>query len=50
MARPKVKNKKKNISLSINGELDDMLDKFVKEQGITKSEYIEYLIRKEIKK
>lgn len=48
--RPKIKNKKKNLSLSINSELDEMLDKFVKEQGITKSEYLEYLIRKNIEK
>jgi len=50
MARPKITNKKRNISLSINIELDEILDKLVKEKNITKSEYLEHLIKKEMKK
>ena len=50
MARPKIKNKKKNISLSINIEIDDILTELVKNKNITKSEYLEHLIKKERKK
>lgn len=50
MARPKIRNKKKNISLSINIEIDDILTELVKDKNITKSEYLEYLIKKEINK
>lgn len=49
MARPKIKNKKKNISLSINIELVEKLEEYLSKKGITKSEYLEYLIKKEIK-
>jgi len=48
MSRPKIKNKKKSISLSINIEIDDILTELVKNKNITKSEYLEYLIKKEI--
>ena len=50
IGRPKIKNKKRNISLSINIELDDIFEKFVKEKKLTKSEYVEYLIKKEMNK
>ena len=47
MGRPKIENHKKSISLSINKELDEILDKLLEEKGVSKSKYIEYLIRKE---
>lgn len=50
IGRPKIKDKKKNISLSINIELDEIFENFVKEKKITKSEYVEYLIKKEMSK
>jgi len=50
MARPKIKNKKRNISLSINIELDEIFEDFVKDKKITKSQYVEYLIEKEMDK
>lgn len=50
MSRPKTTNKKKSISLSINIELDKILDELIKEKGVSKSQYIEYLIKKEINK
>ncbi len=50
MARPKIENKKKNISLSINKKLIKKLDEYLLESGITKSEYLEQIIKKEMKK
>ncbi len=50
IGRPKIKNKKKNISLSINIELDKIFTDFVNEKKLTKSEYIEYLLKKEMSK
>ena len=50
IGRPKIKNKKKNISLSINIELDKFFSDFVKEKKVTKSEYVEYLLKKEMSK
>ena len=47
MGRPKIENHKKAISLSINKELDEILDKLLEEKGVSKSKYIEHLIRKE---
>lgn len=49
MSRPKITNQKRAISLSINKELDDILDKICEEKGINKSKYIEHLIKKEMK-
>lgn len=48
IGRPKVKNKKKNISLTINIDLDDTLTDFLKDKDLSKSQYLEYLIRKDI--
>jgi predicted DNA-binding protein len=48
MGRPKVTKQKKNLSLSINAELDNLLDKLCEERGVNKSKYIEYLIKKEM--
>jgi len=50
IGRPKIKNKKKNTSLSINIELDDILDDFLKDKNITKSQYVEHLIKQDIEK
>ena len=48
MGRPKIKNKKKTISLSINIEIDVMLEKLIKDKNVSKSQYIEYLIKKDM--
>ena len=50
MGRPKITDKKKNISLSINIELDELLDKLIIDKKVSKSQYIEHLIKKEMKK
>ena len=44
MGRPKTTDKKKNISLSINIELDEILEKLIIDKKVSKSKYIEYLI------
>lgn len=48
MGRPKVSDKKKSLSLSINIELDELLDKICEDKNVNKSKYIEYLIKKEM--
>lgn len=48
MGRPTTKERKKNLSLSINIELDELLDKVCEEKNVNKSKYIEYLIKKEM--
>jgi metal-responsive CopG/Arc/MetJ family transcriptional regulator len=48
IGRPKIKNKKENISLSLNKELISILDEYLKNKNINKSEYVEYLLKKEI--
>ena len=48
IGRPRIKNKKQNISLTINKELMLIFNKFIEEKKITKSEYIEYLLTKEM--
>jgi hypothetical protein len=50
IGRPKIKNKKKNTSLSINIELDDVLTNFLQDKNMTKSQYVEYLIKQDIQK
>ena len=50
IGRPKVKNKKKNLSLSINNELDDILTNFLNDKDFTKSQYVENLIKEDMKK
>ena len=47
IGRPKIENHKKSISLSINEELDEILNKMLKEKGVSKSKYIEHLIKKD---
>ena len=49
MGRPKTENHKKSISLSINKELDEILDKLLEEKNVSKSKYIEHLIKKDKK-
>jgi hypothetical protein len=46
MARPKIINKRKAISLTIDNKLDIIINKFCEDKKITKSKYIESLIRK----
>ena len=50
MGRPKIKNKKKSLSISILIEIDELLNKLCEEKNVNKSKYIEYLIKKEINK
>ena len=50
IGRPKSKNRKKNTSLSIKIELDDILNEYLKDKSVTKSQYVEYLIKKEMEK
>ena len=50
MARPIIKNKKKNLSISINIELDDILNNICEDKKINKSKYIEHLIKKNMNK
>jgi len=49
MARPKKeeKDKKRTMSITINKELNETLEKFTEENELSKSEYIEYLIKKD---
>jgi len=49
MSRPKTEKKKKSISLSIDIELNNELEKYLEKQKLSKSEYIEYLIKKDKK-
>jgi metal-responsive CopG/Arc/MetJ family transcriptional regulator len=48
MGRPTIMDKKKTLSVSINIELDEILDKMCQDKNINKSKYIEHLIKKEI--
>ena len=41
--------KKKSIGITINDELNEKLEKYLKEHKLSKSEYIEFLIKKNIK-
>jgi hypothetical protein len=52
MARPKKedKDKKRTMSITVNKDLNEVLEKFAEENGLSKSEYIEYLIKKDQKK
>jgi hypothetical protein len=47
IGRPKVKNRKENISLSINTQIDDILTEYLKDKDMTKSQYVEHLIKKD---
>ena len=50
MSRPKIIDKRKSLSISINIELDDILNKICKSKCISKTKYIEYLIKKDIER
>ena len=50
IGRPKLKNKKENISLTINKELIEILNNYLEDKNLNKSEYIEILIKNEILK
>jgi predicted HicB family RNase H-like nuclease len=50
IGRPTIKNKKEQLNLTVNKELNVALTEFAEENGLSKSEYIEYLIKKDIKK
>ena len=47
MGRYKSSNKKVIMSLTINKLLNDILEKYIENKKLSKSEYIEYLIKKE---
>ncbi|MCK9416155.1 CopG family transcriptional regulator [Candidatus Dojkabacteria bacterium] len=47
MARPKIIDKKITMSLTINELLNDKLEKYLNEKKLSKSEYIENLIKKD---
>ncbi|MCK9415216.1 hypothetical protein M0Q97_00995 [Candidatus Dojkabacteria bacterium] len=49
MARPRKKDKKTTLSITIDSELNMMLEKYLIDIKLSKSEYIEYLIKKEKK-
>jgi len=50
MGRPKIKDKKVVMSITINELLNEKLDKYIGEKKLSKSEYVEYLIKKDIHK
>jgi predicted DNA binding CopG/RHH family protein len=43
-------DKKKSINLTINTQLNDILEKHIKENGLNKSKFIETLLEKKLKK
>ena len=47
MARPKSKSKKKSIGITIDKDINEKLDEYLKENKLSKSEYIEFLIKKD---
>lgn len=47
--RPKIEDKKEKISITINAELAELLEKVATEKGVSVSKYIEYLIKKDKK-
>jgi len=49
IGRPKITNKKQNISLTINKKLIKILDDYLDTKDINKSEYVEQLLKKSIK-
>jgi len=50
MGRPTITDKKKTLSVSINIELDNILDEICEDNNINKSKYIEHLIKKDMNK
>ena len=47
MARPKTNKKRKSIGITIDKDLNEKLVKYLEEKKISKSEYIEFLIKKD---
>lgn len=47
IGRPKIKDKKISISLTIDKELNEKLEEYLIQNKLSKSEYIEYLIKKD---
>jgi len=48
MARPKKENKKKSLSITINKDFDDIVNSLISEKKISKSEYIQFLLKKDL--
>jgi hypothetical protein len=48
IGRPKVDKKKIDLSITVNTELNELLEKVVTEKKVSKSQYIEYFIKKDI--
>ena len=48
MGRPKIKDKKVVMSITINDKVNEILDKHLEEKKLSKSEYVEYLIKKDM--
>ena len=46
----KIKSNKKSIGITLDIEINKSLDKYLEKIKMSKSEYIEYLIEKDIKK
>jgi len=51
MARPRKeeKDKKRTMSITVNKDLNEDLEKFLIDNNLSKSEYVEYLIKKDMK-
>jgi len=49
IGRPTIKNKKEQLNLTVNKDLNEILEKFAEDNNLSKSEYIEYLIKQDIK-
>lgn len=49
MVRPKIKDKKVTMSITINDIVNEKLEKYLEVKRLSKSEYIENLIKKDIK-
>jgi len=47
MSRTKSESKKKSIGITIDKELNKKLEKYLEEKKLSKSEYIEFLIKKD---
>jgi len=47
---PKKENPKEQLNITIKKDLNEILEKYLLEQNISKSEYIEFLIKKDINK
>lgn len=50
MARPKSKNPKERLSVTINSILNEKLIKLCEDKNVNKSKYIEHLIKKDMEK